>query len=169
MEITYKELTKCDINLHKEFIYIALWDSPDEQRRSKNVLNNPKVEAYYADWGKTDDVGIIAYIEGKAVGLIQLRIKESITEEYSGYPELAISVLPQYQGMGLGMQMYNKLLSKGKHKYPGIRLGVHPKNNMAIKLYKKLNFNFYAHPEGFYPQMVIKFNKSADKPSKVGK
>jgi len=161
LEVTYKELTECDLSLHKEFIYIALWDSPDEQRRSRGALNSPKVRAYYNNWGHKDDLGYIAYVEGVAVGFIQLRVKESITEEYSEYPELAISVLPQYQGKGLGSQMYNKLLSKVKHKYSGIRLGVHPKNSMAIKLYKKLNFNFYAHPEGFYPQMVVKFNKCA--------
>ncbi|UAB71958.1 GNAT family N-acetyltransferase [Vibrio sp. SCSIO 43132] len=159
MEIIYKELTKCDIDLHREFIYIALWDSPDEPRRSRDVLDHPKVKEYYIDWGEKDDVGIVAYIEGVAAGFIQLRVKDSITKQYSEYPELAISVLPQYQGMGIGVLMYNELLSRVKHLYPGIRLGVNPKNEVAIKFYKKLNFDFYAHPEGSYPQMVVEFKK----------
>ena len=49
MNITFKELNKNDVNLHKEFIYVALWDSPDEERRSRGVLSTPKVEAYYVN------------------------------------------------------------------------------------------------------------------------
>jgi len=159
LEITYKELNKSDIELHKELIYVALWDSPDEPRRSRTVLSTPKVEAYYINWGQPNDVGFIAYVDGVTAGFIQLRVKESITKEYADYPELAIAVLPQYQGRGIGKLMYSKLLSKVKNKHLGIRLGVNPKNEIAIKLYRNLNFTFYAHPEGFYPQMVVEFNK----------
>lgn len=158
MEITYKELNRSDLDLHKEFIYVALWDSPNEPRRPKTVLNTPKVEAYYSNWGQQDDVGFIAYVDGLTAGFIQVRVKESVTEEYADYPELAISVLPQYQGKGIGRLLYSKLISEIKGKYPGVRLGVHPENEAAIKLYKKLSFNFYAHPKGFYPQMVVKFD-----------
>jgi ribosomal protein S18 acetylase RimI-like enzyme len=163
LNITFKELKKKDVELHKEFIYVALWDSPDETRRSRSVLSTPKVEAYYINWGQPNDVGLIAYYDGLAAGLIQLRVKESITKEYAEYPELAIAVLPQYQGRGIGNLMYSKLVSKVESQHSGIRLGVNPKNEVAIKLYKKLDFNFYAHPEGSYPQMVVKFDKMPNK------
>ena len=159
LNITYKELNTNDADLHKELIYVALWDSPDEERRPRSVLSTPKVEAYYIKWGQPNDVGLIAYVDGVASGFIQLRIKECITEEYADYPELAIAVLPQYQGKGIGKLLYSKLVSEVKSQYLGIRLGVNPKNKVAIKLYEKLGFNFYAHPEGSYPQMVIQFNK----------
>ncbi|ODA35742.1 hypothetical protein A8L45_03580 [Veronia pacifica] len=156
--MSLETLSGKDIELHKEFIYVALWDAPDEPRRPRDSVNHPKVAAYYNDWGQPHDLGVIAYVDGNAAGFIQSRIKESVTVDYANYPELVIAVMPLYQGKGIGSQLFKWLLAEVRHKYPGIRLGVNPKNKAAIALYKRFQFEFYAQPEGAYPQMVVKFD-----------
>ncbi len=157
MDIKFKRLECEHFELHKEFIYVALWDHPDDIRRPRSSLETSAVKAYYENWGKSDDLGYIAVVKGEAAGFVQVRIKESVTPNFSEYPELALSVLPKFQRKGIARRLCDKLITEIKRKYPGIRLGVNPKNEAAISLYRKLGFNFYASPKGGYPQMVLQF------------
>lgn len=157
VNITFHDLTASDLELHKDFIYVALWDHPDDPRRPRSVLDTLVVKAYYMDWGQDDDMGIIAYIDDRPAGFIQLRVKESVTEAFAALPELAISVFPSFQGKGVATMLFKALRSRAEGRFKGIRLGVNPKNLAAISLYEKLGFQFYAFPDGFYPQMVLLF------------
>jgi ribosomal protein S18 acetylase RimI-like enzyme len=157
LNLTFREINTADISLHKEFIYLALWDHPDEERRPRAVLEDPKIRAYYEGWGHEGDLGFIAHVDEQATGFIQVRVKYSPTEHYVDFPELAIAVCPKYQGFGIGSKLINVIIERLKGVSPGIRLGVHPKNEGAINLYKKFDFEFYEHLEGLYPQMVLKF------------
>ena len=155
--ISLRLLTPDDSELHKELIYVALWDHPDEPRRPRSVLDSPVVKAYYEDWGQKGDFGMLALVDDQPAGFIQLRMKHCITDQYADLPELAIAVFPQYHRQGIAGQLFEKLLDHAQPRFKGIRLGVNPRNEAAISLYEKFGFSVYAQPEGAYPQMVMMF------------
>lgn len=157
MTVSFRQLTPDDTELHRELIYVALWDHPDDPRRPRSVLDSAVVRAYYEDWGQKDDIGILAFQDDKPAGFIQLRFKECVTEQYADLPELVIAVFPEFHRQGIAGKLFGELLALAESRYAGIRLGVNPRNDAAISLYKKLGFSFYAHPEGGYPQMALLF------------
>ena len=82
MNIQIRRLTPADAELQKELIYIALWDHPDEPRRPVNVLEHPVVRAYYEDWGREGDIGLLTC--SKCVGNSSNRFFEISGSEDSG-------------------------------------------------------------------------------------
>lgn len=158
MNITFKDIDSSDIDLHKDLIYIALWDHPDEPRRPRSVLDDPKVKAYYEDWGQSGDIGIFAMLDDKVMGFIQSRFKESVTEKHADLPEIAIAIFPEFHGCGVASTLFKELIRRVEPIASGLRLGVNPRNEIATKLYEKFDFYFYETPAGRYPQMVLEFN-----------
>ena len=116
MTIEIRPISLEDASFHREMTYVALWDPPDRERRPRSVLDNPKIKAYYENWGKPTDIGYIAEYDNKRVGFAACRIKESVTEEYKEYPELGIAVLPEVQGIGIGDKLLSQLISEAKKR-----------------------------------------------------
>jgi ribosomal protein S18 acetylase RimI-like enzyme len=54
-------------------------------------------------------------------------------------PELAIAVLPEYIGKGLGTQLLTHVLQAARHTFPAVVLSVRS-TNPAKRLYEKLGF-----------------------------
>ncbi|WP_036818835.1 GNAT family N-acetyltransferase, partial [Photobacterium sanctipauli] len=105
------------------------------------------------------DMGLFAVgANGEAIGIVQLRYKSCLTESYSEYPELAIAVAPAYHGQGIASALMRELLERIDVTVKGIRLGVHPKNTVAMALYKKFGFKVYDTGKNGFPQLVMKVN-----------
>jgi len=51
-------------------------------------------------------------------------------------------ILPEYQGRGLSKELLNESLSFVKRTGVQVKLEVHRKNNIALKLYKKSGFEY---------------------------
>ncbi len=151
----FQKITKSDIELQKNLLFVALWTPKDEPKHDRKVLELPHISEYFESWGKRDDLGFFVFSnDGHSVGIIQARIKSSQNGKYSNYPEIAIAVLPEYCGEGVGSLLMDKLISEIGNNYDGLRLGVHPKNEVAIKLYEKFGFVVYETGNGGYLQMV---------------
>jgi ribosomal protein S18 acetylase RimI-like enzyme len=56
-----------------------------------------------------------------------------------GIPELAIAVLPQYIGQGIGARLLARLLEDARSLYPAVVLSVRDANP-ARRLYERLGF-----------------------------
>jgi ribosomal protein S18 acetylase RimI-like enzyme len=54
-------------------------------------------------------------------------------------PELAIAVLPDYRGQGIGAQLLTQILGTAKMKYPAVSLSVRT-NNPVLRLYERTGF-----------------------------
>lgn len=142
----------------EEMLYIALWDPPDEPRRPREVIADPRMRKYIDDWGKPGDVGCIAEIHQAAAGAVWIRNVPCLTEEFADFPELGIGLAEDFQSRGIGTALMDWVLPAARAAaHPGIRLGVHPRNERARRLYEKFGFRVYAQPSGQYPQMVIEF------------
>jgi ribosomal protein S18 acetylase RimI-like enzyme len=109
------------------------------------VVDHPRIARYVKGWGRAGDLGFIA-IEpsgGKPVGAAWLRLWASGDKGF-GYvddatPELAVAVLPEHRGKGIGTQLLVRLLGVAETSHPSISLNVRS-DNPALRLYERLGF-----------------------------
>jgi len=141
-------------------LYIALWDSPEDERRPRRVLKNPVIRRYVEGWGRPQDFGLVAVDENDSrLGAIWARLDGHEESEGHGcnYPCLGIAVLDQFHGLGIGSGLMERFIADLRGQELGLRLGVNPKNTRAITLYEKFGFREYAIGSGGYLQMKLSF------------
>lgn len=144
-----------ETEIQKELLFTALWKPEDETPHSRSDLDLPHIKEYYQEWGKQGDLALVAVDDKDApVGLIQIRHKSCPTQNYAEHPELAMAVFSEHHGKGIAKSLFKELLTRIENTESGIRLGVHPKNEKAISLYKKFGFRVYDTPSKGYPQMI---------------
>jgi ribosomal protein S18 acetylase RimI-like enzyme len=102
------------------------------------------VAAYIEEWGKPDDVCLVAVKGQRLVGAVWTRI---IAGEVRGCgnidahtPEFSISVLPECRGRGIGELLMRQVLELLRERgYPQASLSVQ-NSNPALRLYERLGF-----------------------------
>ena len=96
-------------------------------------------------WGRRGDTAVIALDKGFPVGAAWYRLFD---RERPGYgfvdertPELAIAVVPNARGKGVGSALLDALLGQARADgYPTISLSVDRANAGAIELYERYGF-----------------------------
>lgn len=85
-----------------------------------SILRRPELQVYLADLGtRPDDLVLAAEVDGRVVGAVWSRIMEDYGHVDDMTPSLAISLLPQYRGAGIGTALMRELLSLLRRKgYP---------------------------------------------------
>jgi ribosomal protein S18 acetylase RimI-like enzyme len=114
---------------------------------SRDILKTPELAKYVQDWGRTGDTGFIATSTDNQlpIGAAWYRLFKEDDKGY-GYiddktPEIAIAVLPEYRGKGLGQVLMLHLLEQAKlDGYQQISLSCSSTNDNALHLYQKLGF-----------------------------
>ena len=103
------------------------------------------VQLYVKAWGRRGDSAVVALQDGFPVGAAWYRL---FTAKQPGYgfvdertPELAIAVVPNARGKGIGRAMLEALLERARAEgYETISLSVDRLNEGAIKLYEQHGF-----------------------------
>ncbi len=103
------------------------------------------VALYVKAWGRRGDTAVIALDKGFPVGAAWYRLFD---RERPGYgfvdertPELAIAVVPNARGKGVGSALLDALLGQARADgYPTISLSVDRANAGAIELYERYGF-----------------------------
>jgi ribosomal protein S18 acetylase RimI-like enzyme len=128
-----------------EMLYYAAHMDEDGEITSQAAKTNPDLVKYARDWGRETDMGCIAFEQGsnEPIGAAWLRLLNGY-EKTTSYvnddiPELAIAVLPEYLGRGVGTQLLLHVLEAAKKHYPSVVLSVRA-TNPAIRLYEKIGF-----------------------------
>ena len=108
----------------------------------ETVQSNPDLAHYVKDWGRSGDIGFVA-IDEQPIGAAWLRLFSGDDRGF-GYvaediPELAIAVLPEHRGKGIGTKLLTQIIEVAGDLYPAISLSVRD-NNPAIDLYQRLGF-----------------------------
>jgi GNAT superfamily N-acetyltransferase len=108
----------------------------------ENIRLNPDLFRYVKDWGRDGDIGFVA-IDNTPIGAAWLRLFSSADPGF-GYvddrtPELAIAVLPEHRGKGIGTRLLTQILEFAGDIYPAISLSVRA-NNPVIRLYQRAGF-----------------------------
>lgn len=154
-------LTAADQAVLWELLYVALWDAPDEPRRPRSVLDDPRIRRLVEDWGRPEDYGLAAVDaeSGEVMGAIWARLDryDRLDDFGCPFPCLGIAVFEAHQGRGLGRGLMTRFIKDLRPRIPGLRLGANPKNDRARALYEKMGFREYAIGGGGYPQMRLDF------------
>jgi len=103
------------------------------------------VALYVKAWGRRGDTAVIALDKGFPVGAAWYRLFEGQRPGYGfvdeGTPELAIAVVPNARGKGVGTALLEALLERARGEgYAGISLSVDRANEGAMELYERHGF-----------------------------
>ena len=103
----------------------------------------PNISRYVEGWGRTGDIGSVAFADKLLIGAAWLRLWSNHDQGF-GYidpsiPELAIAVLPEYRGNGIGSKLLRQVLQTAKGIFPAVCLNVQA-NNPVVRLYERAGF-----------------------------
>lgn len=141
MKYLIREIKEPEYPLLDDFLYEAVFVPKGVQAPPKSIIQKPELQVYVRDFGKREtDQGIVAEADGKIVGAVWSRIMHDYGHIDDETPSLAISLYPEYRGLGIGTAMLREML--GLLKKNGCRrvsLAVQ-KANYAVKMYRKAGF-----------------------------
>jgi len=128
-----------------EMLYFAAHMEEDGEVSPQVAKKNPDLLKYVYRWGRETDIGCIALEQDShqpiGAAWIRLLIADEKTTSYVDdfTPELAIAVLPEYLGYGVGSLLLKHLLEAAKQRYPRVVLSVRA-TNPAKRLYERMGF-----------------------------
>ena len=107
------------------------------------VKQQPALTRYASNWGRAGDRGCVAMRGTDVVGAAWLRLWSGDDKGF-GYirddiPELAIAVIPDCRGQGIGTELLVQILDQANGQFPAISLNVR-QNNAAVSLYERAGF-----------------------------
>lgn len=134
-----------------EFLYQAIFIPQGEQPPARDIIRQPELQVYVQNFGQIDgDECLAAECDGKIVGAVWVRIMNDYGHIDEQTPSFAISLLPQYRGLGTGTRLMKAMLERLAHK--GVKqasLAVQ-KQNYAAKMYRKCGFEVVGENEQEY-------------------
>ncbi len=144
MEIVLRSVRPDEETLVFSFLVLAA-RMPEGGEPIQKALSDPSLNKYWLDWGRPGDLGIVAENSstGMPVACAWLRL---FTKEQAGgsffskqVPELAMSVVRDCRGKGIGTMTLRRLIEEGRSQFTGIVLSVR-NDNPTSRLYERLNF-----------------------------
>ena len=145
MNTIIRKIRPEEYSLLREFLYQAIYLPEGVEPPPRSVVGLPELQIYIADFGtRPGDYCLAAEVEGTVVGAAWCRIMEDYGHIDSDTPSLAISLLPEYRGRGIGTQLLNGLLLLLRENgYRRASLSVQ-KENPALCLYQRTGFRIVA-------------------------
>ena len=134
--------TSQDLDLVKRTLYLALaWDPDDPIPPLEQVVDHPEIAIYHTEWMRPGDAGVVAEVAGAFAGMAYYRLFPP-ERHGQGYldpetPELAIAVVPEMRGQGLGSRLLDSLTAEAvRSGVARISLSVSA-GNPARRLYQR--------------------------------
>ena len=135
-----REMLPGEYGLLDEFLYQAIHTEPGEPRPPRSVTADPALRVYVEGFGRTGDVAVCAEEGGDVVGAAWARLMRGYGFAGDGVPELAVSVLLDHRGRGLGTALLSFLIERcSELGCPALALSVQ-RSNPAVRLYERLGF-----------------------------
>jgi ribosomal protein S18 acetylase RimI-like enzyme len=157
----------------RKMLYLAIFVPPGGRQPHGSIVDEPRLAAIYENWGRPGDLALIAIAhhdhgESPSAGVhhhppvIGASWYRLFPADAPGYgfvapeiPELAVAVVPEYRGMGVGTALLRALISRAwEVGYRGISLSVDSRNP-ALRLYERLGFQVVKSGES--PTMLLEF------------
>ena len=138
--IRYRLAARGDEPLLWTMLYHAIHVPSGATPPPADVVREPELARYVEGWS-ADDLGVIAESpDSTALGAAWLRL---LAGDRAGYghvaddiPELAIAVLPDWRGRGIGSTMLRQLLDGAVERHQRVSLSVN-RANPACRLYER--------------------------------
>lgn len=145
MDTIMREIRPEEHDLLREFLYQAIYLPDGVEPPPWSVVDLPELQVYVTDFGtRPGDHCMVAEVEKKVVGAAWSRIMEDYGHIDNDIPSLAISLLPEYRGLGIGTRLLNALLLLLRENgYRQASLSVQ-KENPALRLYERAGFRILA-------------------------
>lgn len=136
-----RAMEKSDYACLNEFLYHSIFIPDGENLPPRSIINDPETFIYIKDFGdRPGDLGVIAEQSGQVVGAAWTRIISAYGHLDNNTPELAVSILPEFRGYGIGMKLMHKLFKLLKENgYSKTSLSVQ-KDNPAVRFYQRLGY-----------------------------
>lgn len=159
MNYIIRKLEKSEYPVLRDFLYEAIFIPEGAEPPEKSIIDQPELFLYIADFGKKEnDHCLAAEVNGKVVGAVWARIMNDYGHIDDETPSLAISLYPEYRGLGIGTELLRQMLQELKGAgYQKASLSVQ-KANYAVKLYLKTGFEILRETEEEYI-MVVNLNE----------
>lgn len=124
-----------------EFLYQAIFLPEGVESPPRSIINDPRIFAYIKDFStQSGDLGVVAEQNGQVIGAAWTRIIPTYGHINDETPELAISILPEFRGYGIGTKLLKKMFAVLRaNGYVQTSLSVQ-KDNPAVRLYKRLGY-----------------------------
>ena len=120
------------------------------EKPPKAIIEQPELQVYIADFGKSDDWCLVAEVKEKIVGAVWVRIMDDYGHIDDETPSFAISLYEEYRNMGIGTALMRDMLEFLKNKgYKQTSLSVQ-KANYAVRMYQKVGFEVIDENEEEY-------------------
>lgn len=136
--------TSADEPFLREMLHLAA-TPPGAELPAEEVLSRPRVARYAAGWMSPTDVGVVAELEDRPVGMAWVRLfhpSQQDAYEDVHMHSLAIGLLPEVRGQGLGTLLIRALLDAADQKaLQGVQLTTSERNLAAIALYTAAGFH----------------------------
>ena len=151
MKTVIREMERREYPLLRQFLYQAIFVPPGAAPPPESILDTPEMQVYLADFGESPhDRALAAEAEGRVVGAVWARIMEDYGHVDDDTPSLAIALLPEWRGKGIGTALMQAMLARlSACGYAGVSLSVQRKN-AAARLYRRLGFSVLRETEEEY-------------------
>ncbi len=138
MDYEIRTLTNEDDSVVWKMLMYASHESSLE-----TVQKQPYLSRYAINLGRMGDMGFIASINEQSIGAAWLRLWSGDDRGF-GYidysiPELAMAVIPEHRGQGIGTKLLMQVLESAQSAYPAVSLNVRA-NNPVVSLYQRAGF-----------------------------
>lgn len=152
-EIDYKirEMNKEEYPLLRGFLYEAVFVPEGEEAPSREILDLPELQVYFAGFGSNShDNALVAEEDGKIIGAVWSRIMNDYGHIDDSTPSLSISLYEEYRNRGIGKMMLKEMLVHLKKVgYMKTSLSVQ-KINYAANIYLDMGFKIVGENEEDY-------------------
>ena len=150
-DVIIRSMRPKEYDLLREILYQAIYLPEGANPPPRSVVNLPELQVYVTDFGtRPGDCCLAAEAEGTVVGAAWCRIMEDYGHIDNDTPSLAISLLPEYRGLGIGTRLLNGfLLLLRENVYRRASLSVQ-KGNPALRLYQRTGFRIASEKDTEY-------------------
>ncbi len=126
-------------------VWAADWRG-DRGLSPATIAAQPDAWHYVDGWMRSDDFGIVAELDGTAVGAAWARVMPADDPGYgfveAGVPELGVGLAPEHRGKGIGRLLLVALLDEARARgVRGMSLSVEDGNVAARRLYVACGFS----------------------------
>ncbi len=150
MDYQIREMKENEYPLLSDFLYEAIFIPQGMDKPPKSIIEQPELQIYIEDFGKADDLCLVAEIQEKIVGAVWVRIMNDYGHIDDETPSFAISLYEEYRNLGIGTALMEAMLKLLKSKgYKRASLSVQ-KANYAVNMYRKTGFEVVDENEEEY-------------------
>ena len=150
MDYRIREIRENEYYVLSEFLYEAIFIPVGMEKPPKAIIEQPELQVYIADFGKSDDWCLVAEVKGKIVGAVWVRVMDDYGHIDDEIPSFAMSLYEEYRNMGIGTALMRDMLEFLKNKgYKQTSLSVQ-KANYATRMYQKVGFEVIDENEEEY-------------------